>query len=76
MGQVRQIYVKDLGQFMSNKKDKTIKAIMKAIEEHIKPGTKQHARIRNEILDNINDFYADICLAVENHENGVGKNGR
>jgi hypothetical protein len=66
----KEIYVKDLGQFMSNKKDKTIKAIMKAIEEYIESGTKTHSKIRNEVLDNINDFYADICLAVENHENG------
>ena len=65
---VRQIFVKDMDQFIRNKKDKTIKMIMLVIEKHMDRNTKQFAEIRNTILDGVNDFYADICLALENEK--------
>jgi len=70
----REIYVKDLGQFMRNQKDKTIRIIMTSIENHIRKNTKEHAEVRNVVLDSLNDLYGIICLAIENHENGVDKN--
>ena len=67
---MRQIFVKDLDQFIRNKKDKTIKMVLLVIEKHMDRNTKQFAEIRNTVLDGINDFYADIFLAIENHEKG------
>jgi len=64
----RQIFVKDLDQFIINKKDKTIKMIMLVIEKHMERNNKQFAEIRNTVLDGINDFYADVCMALDNTE--------
>jgi len=66
----RYIYVKDFDQFISNKKDKTIKMILLVVEKHMQRNSREFSEIRNTILDGINDFYGDICLALENHELG------
>jgi len=68
----REIYVKDLGSFISGQRDKSMKAILLSIEKYLQKGTKEHADVRNTVLDTFNDFYAIICLAVENSENGDG----
>lgn len=76
------VYVVNLDQFIQGKRDQTSKFIMLVIEKHMKRilgeryrNTKEFAEIRNTVFDSVNDFYAVVCLAVENYKNGDDNNG-
>jgi hypothetical protein len=67
------IIVKDLGQYIRNKKDKMIRNMLDTLERHYAKilgphfrSSKEWAEIRNTVLDSVNDFYGDVCLAMDN----------